>query len=262
MPGDNEKYLADQLDQVYRTVHQGDVDGFLLQVGHVRSESDSQTADTLMRLALDRQVKESRKKIRIWATIAIVMAVGAAITIAVTVPKMLLGTLTDTATTVTQTMVSTVPIPVATPGAPNSSAVPPVPAPDGTNFTVLHELTDFTLGHKGCDDSKQGTLDIDELAPDYRKATITNSDCSGGFGLSYAGKYIALLASPDQPTAQECEKQAKRGSKTDWEIDTVKPDFAFCVVSEAGNVAWLRVVDKDPKGELKLKIIVWKPARR
>lgn len=263
MPGDNDQYLADQLDQIHRSMRQGDVDGVVRQVGHVRGESDSQTADALMRLALDREIKESRKKIRLWMTVAIVAAVGAAITIAVTVPKMRLGTLTDTATTITQTQVSTVPPPpVATPSAPNSSLAPPVPAGDGSNFAVLHELTDYTLGHKSCDDSKEGTLDIDELAPDYRKATVTNSDCSGGFGLSYAGKYIALLAAAEQPTAQECEKQAKRGSQTEWETDEVKPGFAFCVVSEAGNVAWLRVVDKDPKGQLKLKVVVWKPASR
>lgn len=124
--GDDERYLADRLDQVHRAMRRGDVDDVLRQVGHVRGESDPQTADTLMRLALDRELEESRKKIRFWMAVAIVLAVGAATTIAVVLPKTRLGTVADTATTVTQTMVSTVPVPVATPSAPGSSVVPPV----------------------------------------------------------------------------------------------------------------------------------------
>jgi hypothetical protein len=40
----------------------------------------------------------------------------------------------------------------------------------------------------------------------------------------------------------------------------VKPgEFAVCVTSKEGNVAWLKVVDKDTKGRMSLKVIVWKP---
>ena len=262
MHGVDEQYLADQLDQIHRSMRQGDVDGVVRQVGHVRGESDSQTADALMRLALDRELKESRKKIRLWITVAVVAAVGAVITIAATVPQMRFSTLNDTATTITQTLVSTVaPPPVATGSAPNSSVAPPVPAGDGANFAVLHELTDFTLGTRACASSiDDGTLDIDELAPGYRKATVSN--CNGTLELSRGGKYIAEVP-VSQPTAQECETRSKRGSNTKWEIEDVKPDeFALCVVSDAGNVAWIKLVDKNHDGLMKIKIIVWKPNRR
>ncbi|MCG8923486.1 type II secretion system F family protein [Lentzea sp. CC55] len=181
MAGDDERYLADRLDQVHRAMRRGDVDDVLRQVGHVRGESDPQTADTLMRLALDRELEESRKKIRLWMAVAIVLAVGAAITIAVVLPKTRLGTVADTATTVTQTVVSTVPVPVATPSAPGSSVVPPVPAPDGSNFTVLHELTDITMGGPICGEVDEGKLDIDDLAPNHRTASI--STCTRQFKL-------------------------------------------------------------------------------
>lgn len=197
VPGDNEQYLADQLDQIHRSMRQGDVDGVVRQVGHVRGESDSQTADTLMRLALDRELKESRKKIRIWTAAAIVLAVGAAISIAAAVSKLRLDTLTDTATTVTATVSSTVPVPVAT--APTSSAVPPVPGPDGSNFTVLHELTDFTLGNAiSCFNNVEGTLDIDDLAPNADKPTF--SSCLSEFRFD-VGRYIARMPSVAQPAA-------------------------------------------------------------
>lgn len=259
---DNEQYFAAQIDEIDRAMRQGDVDGVVRHVGHVRSESDANTADTLMKELLRRQLEQSKKKIRIWVTVAIVAAVGAAVTIAVMVPKLRLSTDTATTTTITQTQVSTVPpAPVATPTAPTSGSLGvPVPAPDA-NFAVLHELTDFTLGYKGCSDSDEGTLDIDELAPGYRNSALENTGCGGGFGLGRKGKYVAR-ASSTQPTAPECEKQAKRGSQQHWEVEEVRPgDFALCVVSEKGNVAWVSVKDKDDKKQLFLKVIVWKPAR-
>ncbi|WP_191304546.1 hypothetical protein [Lentzea cavernae] len=260
MPGDDEQYLSDRLDQVQKAMRQGDADDVVRQVGHVRGESDSQTADTLLRLALDRELKQSRKRIRIWMAVAIVLAVGAAITITVVLPRTRLGTLADTAPTTTPATASTAPVPVGTPSAPNSSLAPPVPAGDGSNLTVLHDLTDFTLGGTFCSTSIEGTLDIDELAPNYENATITN--CANDFRLSYGGKYIAE-APLTQPTAQACETQAKRGSQTRWNIDDVKAgEFAVCTTSKKNNVAWIKVVDKGPRGKLTLQVIVWKPAPR
>ncbi|MDX3661986.1 hypothetical protein PV646_32195 [Streptomyces sp. ID05-26A] len=262
--GDDEQYLADRLDQVQKALRQGDTEDVVRQVGHVRGESDPKTADTLLRLALDRELKESRKKIRIWMAAAIVLAVGAAITIAVTVPRTKLSTLMDTATTATtetRTVVSTVPVPVATPSTPSGSLAPPVPAPDGSNFTVLHELTDFTLGTSPCDTTLEGTLNIDELAPDGDKPTISN--CLQNFEIdSRGGKYIAE-APLTQPTAEQCETQSKRGSRAQWNRGDLKPgQFAVCVTSKAGNVAWIKLVDKAQEGQLLLKVVVWKPGRR
>ncbi|SDP08047.1 hypothetical protein SAMN05421507_105183 [Lentzea jiangxiensis] len=259
--GDNEQYLADRLDQVHRAMRQGDVDDVLRQVGHVRGESDPQTADTLMRLALDRELKESRKKIRLWMALAIVLAVGAAITIAVLVPKTRLGTVVDTATTVTQTMVSTVPVPVATPAAPGSSVVPPAPAPDGSNFTVLHELTDITMGGPICGELNEGKLDIDNLEPDHRTASI--STCTLQFKLDASGGRYIAKAPLTQPTAQECATQSKRGSQTWWDRDEVKAgEFAVCVTSKKGNVAWVKVVGVDVQGRMTLQVVVWAPGQR
>lgn len=259
--GDDEQYLADRLDQVQKALRQGDAEDVVRQVGHVRGESDPKTADTLLRLALDRELERSRKKIRIWMAAAIVLAVGAAITIAVTVPGTKLSTLVDTVPTETRTVVSTVPVPAATPSAPSASPAPPAPAPDGSSFSVLHGLTDFTLGASPCDTTLEGTLNIDELAPDGQKPTISN--CLQDFELdSRGGRYIAE-APLTQPTAEQCETQSRRGSRTQWDRGDLKAgQFAVCVTSKEGNVAWIKLVNKDQEGQLSLRVVVWKPGRR
>lgn len=259
--GDDEQYLADRLDQVQKALRQGDVEDVVRQVGHVRGESDPKTADTLLRLALDRELKESRKKIRIWTAVAVFLAVGAAITIAVIVPRTKLSTLVETTTTETRTVVSTVPVPVATPSTPSGSPAPPAPAPDGSNFSVLHELTDFTLGASPCNTAMEGTLNIDDMAPDGNKATISN--CSQDFELSSrGGKYIAE-APLTQPTAEQCAARSRGGSRTEWNRGDLEPgQFAVCVTSKEDNVAWIKLVDKTREGELLLKVVVWKPGPR
>lgn len=298
MASEYEAYIDGRLDVVQQAAAQGDSDTVMRQIAHLRAEGGSEAADVLTQKLIERGLggfaqppvtppptipagyppvtqptysptgptspRSSRMLLLTAAGAALVSAtVAVVVTMQVSRP-------TATTTTVTTPQPSTtVPLPPAPPAvtASTTSTAPPIlagdpsAAPTTKSYKILHPLTDFTLGHKGCSDSDEGTLDIDELAPNYRKATLENSDCGGGFGLSYGGKYGAK-ASLTQPTPDECESQAKRGSQQHFELDSVKPgQFALCVVSDERNVAWVSVVDVDSKGALALKIIVWSPVQ-
>lgn len=295
--GDTEAYVHAVLDSLDEAIRQRDVPAVMQRLDHVRREAGELTANILTQVLIERGLalppaptqpvptipapaipppplhpsappeppaKWSRTAM---AVAALVVAVAVTVTAVVTVQlTRAAGEATVTVTapqpspgTTSPSTPVTAPVPVTTtavaPTAANSTtAIPPAPA-----WTMLHPLTDFEMAGKSCSDSDQGTLDIDELAPDYRKATLEYTDCGdaiSGLGMSYEGKYMAK-AGATQPEPQDCESQAKRSSQRKYPVEDMKPgQFALCVVSTKGNVAWILVSSK-ASGTLGLKIIVW-----
>lgn len=287
MTGDIERYLSGRVDAVQEAAARHDETAVRQQIAHIASECGEGSKDILLRLLNERGLSgfltppmtvpltpappaTVPRKPTHWSPSPIIAAaaIAAAIVVAVTVIVTLQTSRAPSATTITVAA----PQPTSTTSGPSTPApAPPTTATAATTigtaspaapiaaWTVLHPLTDFEMAGKSCSDSDRGTLDINELAPNYHQATLVYTDCGDaiyGLGISYQGKYMAR-AEAAQPAPQDCENQAKRSSQTKYAVeDMTAGQFALCVVSTKGNVAWILVAKNTPD-VLGLKIIVW-----
>jgi hypothetical protein len=141
----------------------------------------------------------------------------------------------------------------------------PGTAPAGGAYVEAHRLTSFVIPAPESWDTSSAELDSDPPRGRLDKGARSTGDLGYGTTLLPHGLHARQAtafgtASSRRPrTAEECRRAAQTQAVTAVDDVDMRPDDAFCVVTDEDRVAWLRLVSKQGNpARLVFELVVWR----